>query len=103
MDIHIRLTKIRLGHCDKHIWIASRKGIYVSSNTWEAFRETRDQIEWWRLVWFPLAIPKQAFILWLAMKDRLVTRVGLLSWDYRVDIQSCFCKNQMESRNHLFF
>jgi hypothetical protein len=103
VDIQSRLTEIRLGHCDNPIWTASRKGIYVSSDTWEALREKRDQIEWWRLVWFPLAIPKQAFILWLATKNRLVTGVRLLSWGYRGDIQCCFCRNQMESRNHLFF
>jgi hypothetical protein len=103
VDIQTRLTEIKLGHCDKPIWIASRKGIYVSSDTWEALREKRDQIEWWKIVWFSLAIPKQAFILWLAMKDRLDTGVRLLSWGYRGDIQCYFCRNQMESRNHLFF
>jgi hypothetical protein len=103
VDIQTRLTEIKLGHCDNPIWIASRKGIYVSSDTWEALREKRDQIEWWKLVWFSLAIPKQAFILWLAMKDRLDTGVRLLSWGYRGDIQCCFCRNQMESRNHFFF
>jgi hypothetical protein len=103
VDIQTRLTEIKLGHCDKPNWIASRKGIYVSSDTWEALREKRDQIEWWKIVWFSLAIPKQAFILWLAKKDRLDTGVRLLSWGYRGDIQCCFCRNQMESRNHLFF
>jgi hypothetical protein len=61
---------------------ASRKGVYVGSNTLEALRETRDQIGWWKIVWFSLA-PKQAFILWLAMKDRLMTGVRLLSCGYK--------------------
>ncbi|XP_059436965.1 uncharacterized protein LOC132170072 [Corylus avellana] len=80
VDIQTWLAEISLGSCDKPIWTASRKGVYVSSDTWEALRDKRDQIEWWKLVWFSLAIPKQAFILWLAMKDRLIIGVTLLSW-----------------------
>jgi hypothetical protein len=79
------------------------KGYYVSSNTWEVLRVKREQVEWWKLVWFPLAIPKQAFILWLVMKERLVTRDKLLSWGYKGDVNCLFCSNQLESCAHLFF
>jgi hypothetical protein len=34
------------------------------------------------MVWFPLTIPKHAFILWLAMHNALLTGDKMLSWDY---------------------
>jgi hypothetical protein len=85
---------------DNHIWTASKKGYYVSSDTWEVLRDKKEQVEWWKLVWFPLAIPKQTFILWLVMKERLVR---LLRWGYKGDVNCLFCINQLESGAHLFF
>jgi hypothetical protein len=73
-----------LGICDKPVWTASKRGSYVSSETWEALREKRDEAIWWKMVWFPLAIPKHAFIMWLAMKDRLLTGKDCSKWAIRV-------------------
>jgi hypothetical protein len=41
VEIQARLDEISLGSSDKPIWTASRKGIYVSLDTWEALREKR--------------------------------------------------------------
>ena len=57
VEIQARLSEIRLGSMDKPIWNASKKGYYVSSDTWEVLRVKREQPEWWKLVWFPLTIP----------------------------------------------
>jgi hypothetical protein len=54
-------------------------------------------------VWFPHAIPKYAFILWLAMQNRLITRDWLIRWGYNGDVKCLFYHNQMESREHMFF
>ena len=64
----------------------------------------KELITWWKLVWFLCSIPKQAFILWLVMKGRLI-KYGdrLLSWGYKEDVNCVFCKNQSESHDHLFF
>ncbi|XP_059442158.1 uncharacterized protein LOC132174537 [Corylus avellana] len=103
VDIQASLLEISLWPIDKPIWTASRKGVFVSSDTWEALREKKEQITWWKLVWFPFAIPKHDFILWLAMKGRLVTGDRLLTWGYNGDVNCVFCRNQLESRDHLFF
>ena len=103
VEIQARLSEISLDSMDKPIWTTSKKGYYVSSDTWEVLRVKKEQVEWWKLVWFPLAIPKQAFILWLVMKERLVTGDRLLSWGYKGDVSCLFCRNQLESGTHLFF
>jgi hypothetical protein len=77
--------------------------VFVSSNTWEVLREKKEPVSWWKLVWFPYAIPKQAFILWLVMKGRLSMGDMLLSWGYKGDVNCVFCRIQLESHDHLFF
>jgi hypothetical protein len=103
VEIQSKLAEVHFGDGDHLIWTASKKGEFVSSDTWQVLREKKDQIEWWKIIWFPLAIPKHAFILWLAMKNRLVTGVRLLQWGYKGDVNCCFCRNHVESRNHLIF
>jgi hypothetical protein len=55
-------------------------------------------------VWFPYAISKRAFILWLAMQDRLLQdRDQLIKWGYKGEVKCLFYHNKMESMEHLFF
>jgi hypothetical protein len=37
------------------------------------------------------------------MKGRLVTGDRLLTWGYKGDVNCIFCRNQLESRDCLFF
>jgi hypothetical protein len=69
VEIQSRLPEIKIGVCDKPIWSASRKGFYVISDTWDALIIRKTEVDWWQLVWFPYAILKHAFVLWLAMRD----------------------------------
>jgi hypothetical protein len=57
------------------------------------------------MVWFSLAIPKHAFIMWLAIKDRLLIVTGerLLKMGYKGEVQCSFCHSYVETRDHLFF
>jgi hypothetical protein len=41
-----RLPEIQIGHCDKPVWSASRKGNYVSSNTWDASSQKKENRGW---------------------------------------------------------
>ena len=93
VEIQARLPEIKLGFVDIPIWTASRKGVFVSFDTWEVLREKKEPVSWWKLVWFPYAIPKHAFILWLVMKGRLSMGDRLLSWGYKRDVNCVFCKN----------
>jgi hypothetical protein len=88
---------------DKPIWTISRKWVYVSAKTWEFMRKRKQKVSWWNIVWFPQAIPKQAFILWLAILNRLTIGERLVIWGFQGDTQCLFCRNGMEIRDHLFF
>jgi hypothetical protein len=103
VDIQSRLPEIVFSVSDKPIWTASKKGSYVSSDTWETLRCRHPEVEWWSLVWFAYAIPKQAFILWLVMRDSLTTGERLAKWGFSGAVDCLFCRNGLETRNHLFF
>jgi hypothetical protein len=87
VDIHSILPNVPIGDVDKPIWTVSRKGVYVNADTWDYMRKRKQEVSWWSVVWFPQAIPKQAFILWLAILDHLTTRERLVTWGYQRDTQ----------------
>jgi hypothetical protein len=101
--IQSRLPEIVLGHVDKPVWTIARNGSFVSSETWNFLRDKKAEVEWWHLIWFSYAIPKHAFILWLAIQNRLTTSDRLLVWGFNGDPLCGFCHHVIESRNHLFF
>jgi hypothetical protein len=88
---------------DKAIWAASNKRCYVSSDTWQILWNKKMEIDWRKMVWFPLAIPEQTFILWLVMQGRLLIGNQLIKMGYKGNVQCVYCQNQIESKEHLFF
>jgi hypothetical protein len=103
VDIQSRLPEVQLGSVDKPIWTIARKGSYVSADTWDFLRDKKSEVHWWHVVWFPFAIPKHAFIIWLAVQNRLSTGDRLLAWGFQGDAQCVFCRNGVETRDHIFF
>ncbi|XP_013601463.1 PREDICTED: uncharacterized protein LOC106308905 [Brassica oleracea var. oleracea] len=69
---------------------------------WEALRPRAQVKDWARSVWFRGAIPRQAFIMWLANLNRLPTKVRLASWGLNIQTVCCFCNTHDETRDHLF-
>ncbi|KAE8675169.1 hypothetical protein F3Y22_tig00111693pilonHSYRG00142 [Hibiscus syriacus] len=56
------------------------------------------------MVWFFGRIPKHTIIVWMAILNRLPTRVRLLRVGLAIESDSClFCGNEAETRDHLFF
>lgn len=60
------------------------------------------KVQWFRLVWFRAAISKQSFICWLAMLNRLSTRMRQHKHDSSISLNCIFC-GLVETREHLFF
>jgi hypothetical protein len=51
--------------------------------------EEHIHLDWWKLIWFPLAIPKQAFITWLVVRDARTTGDKMLQWGYKAKVKMC--------------
>ncbi|CAN7101049.1 unnamed protein product [Brassica rapa subsp. narinosa] len=89
---------------DSFHWVVQAKDCkgFSSSKTWEAVRPQAEEKVWAKSVWFSGAIPRQAFIMWQANLNRLLTKVRLASWGLNIQTACCFCSNHGESRDHLF-
>lgn len=90
INIQSKLPMVKIGERDKHVWVISRKGTYTSAETWNVILSKHPEVDWWKLIWLPLAISKQAFVLWLAMKNSLITRERMLKWGYKGDVNCVF-------------
>jgi hypothetical protein len=71
--IQSRLPEIPIGVMDRPVWTIAKSGTYSSVDTWNHLRKKKNTVIWWPLVSHKYVIPKQAFILWLAMHNRLIT------------------------------
>ena len=108
LALHIHLTTVDLplqDHtADTFHWVVESKECkgFSSSRMWEALRPRAQVKDWARSVWFRGAIPRQAFIMWLANLNRLPTKVRLASWGLNIQTACCFCNTHDETRDHLF-
>ncbi|WZZ77741.1 hypothetical protein YC2023_098313 [Brassica napus] len=89
---------------DKFLWRYD-EGLYQDSfnaaKTWEQIRSKRPKVVWSRSVWFKQRIPRQAFLVWLAIQNRLSTGDRMRKWGIN---QGCvLCGERDETRDHLFF
>lgn len=103
VDIRSRLPEVQIGEVDKPIWTIAQSGTFVSADTCDYSRKKKATVNWWPLVWHPHTILKHAFILWLAIQNRLTTGDRMLTWGFKGDINCVFYRNGTESRDHLFF
>ncbi|GJY66390.1 homeodomain-like protein [Tanacetum coccineum] len=75
------------------------------SRAWEEFRPRGNEVNWFRIVWFPHSIPRH---LWLVMRNSLKTQDKLRQWDVGINtdlnlLRCSLCNTQSDSHAHLFF
>ena len=80
-------------------WAPNEK--FQSRLAYEFFRPRSAKLTWPKLVWHAAIIPRHSFILWLGLKDRLLTKDKLR--DYIEDQLCPLCSAQNEMLDHLFF
>jgi hypothetical protein len=90
VQIQGRLPEVLIGEADQPLW-NSKKGSYSCAESWDLLREKKPDIPWFKVVWFPMATPHHSFMLWLAFKGALVTKVRLCGWGCGRDILCSFC------------
>ncbi|GJY08916.1 putative reverse transcriptase domain-containing protein [Tanacetum coccineum] len=78
------------------------------SRAWEAFRPRGNEVNWFRIMWFPHSIPRHLFHLWLVMQNSLKTQDKLRQWDVGINtdlnlLRCSLCNTQSDSHAHLFF
>ncbi|GJR10933.1 retrovirus-related pol polyprotein from transposon TNT 1-94 [Tanacetum coccineum] len=90
---------------DKVLWVtnAGKKVVFTTKQAWEDLRVNWPSVNWSHIIWFNQLIPRQAFILWMAVQNRLLTQDKVEKWNHNGDIKCGFCKQCRDSSPHLFF
>jgi hypothetical protein len=73
VNIQSQLLGIAIGEADVPMW-KSRMGVYSCLKTWNSLRTKVSEVPWWQIVWFLLAIPQHAFLLWLVFRNAITTK-----------------------------
>ena len=71
---------------DEVVWSPAGSGKFSTKSAWQALRIRHGRVNWYKLIWFPLAIPKCGFILWLAIRERLGTQDRLHFADFTLQL-----------------
>ncbi|GFZ12807.1 hypothetical protein Acr_23g0011920 [Actinidia rufa] len=82
-----------------HKWVSMGK--FNVKAAYEFFRVKGPKVCWTKIVWHRSLMPKHSFMLWLSLKERLLTRDKLT--DHIEDTSCVLCGAPIESINHLFF
>ena len=63
---------------------------YSIAAVWNDIRPRQNKIEWHKLVWSSLAIPRHGLIVWMVLLDRLPTLNRLATWGIQVVVFAGF-------------
>jgi hypothetical protein len=88
---------------DTFIWALSPSGMFSIKSAWDFLRPRAPSVFWHKLVWHKKAVPRHAFILWLAVLGRLPTKDVLSKHGHSVGTTCVLCGQEEESLDHLFF
>ncbi|GJX28615.1 putative RNA-directed DNA polymerase [Tanacetum coccineum] len=90
---------------DRVLWRSNdgKVGNFSVSAVWFDLSEVKPKVPWYKLVWFSQNIPRHAFMLWLAINQKLKTQDRLEVWQEVNDIKCSLCGVEPESHDHLFF
>ncbi|XP_057493231.1 uncharacterized protein LOC130778743 [Actinidia eriantha] len=76
-------------------------GEFQSKKAYDYYRQKRAKLAWPKMVWHNSITPKHSFILWLGLKDRLLTKDKIQEFS---DDRLCpLCRSEDETVDHLFF
>ncbi|XP_071729047.1 uncharacterized protein [Rutidosis leptorrhynchoides] len=90
---------------DKAVWVTSdnKQVQFSSKQAWIDLRDNIPCVFWHKVVWFSHFNPKHAFILWLALHNKLTTQDKIVKWYPHKHFSCVFCSQQVDSHEHLFF
>lgn len=85
-------------------WSTSADGQYSVASGYAWLMGEGIQFRYAKNVWNRFTLPKQAFILWLVLRNRMLTMDRISSWfGDNVDLACSLCLEKNESVSHLYF
>ncbi|KAJ9535522.1 hypothetical protein OSB04_un001343 [Centaurea solstitialis] len=102
--LNVFQPSLKSGVRDKIMW-RNKEGILLDCRVnfvWNDLYFDYPNAAWSNLIWFSQGIPRHAFFLWLAIKEKLRTLDRLGAWKVTEDSLCVLCNDGMESHSHLF-
>lgn len=101
MDVRRRIGAVCIGSHDSITWAGSKK--VTLSFIYESIRVRNHKPPWVDAIWHRLRIPKCSFFLWLALRNRLLTKDHMLRFGLQVDVGCVLCNSgATETVEHIF-
>ncbi|GKE66846.1 RNA-directed DNA polymerase, eukaryota, reverse transcriptase zinc-binding domain protein, partial [Tanacetum coccineum] len=90
---------------DGSVWITNtgKKHKFDIKTVWKDMCGNDQRVNWSSMVWFAQSIHRHAFVLWLAVQQKLMTQDRLLIWKPNEVLRCALCNKCPDSHNHLFF
>lgn len=100
IELRLLLQNSRIYMRDQVTW-DNNTGSVTTSTVWNSIRRRASGPAWLQVLWHSLHIPKCTFILWLGLKNRLLTRDRMLQFGMNTDPACLLCSTSNESALHL--
>ncbi|KAJ0879197.1 putative reverse transcriptase zinc-binding domain-containing protein [Helianthus annuus] len=107
--IDLQVPELNANDHDRLVWCTNggRKTEFSTSTTWDDLRHSHNEVQWASIVWFPQAIPRHSFLLWLLVLRKLKTHDVMSRWNsgnMNLNLLCCsLCSRGPDSHEHLFF
>lgn len=99
MELRDLFQQISIGQVDSITW--DGKKMVKITDIWDSIRHKETGPNWLPAVWHPWAIKKCSIFLWLAFKNRLLTKQRMVRFGMSADPYCLFCSLEEESIDHL--
>lgn len=100
IELRHLLSNIVINRVDAVCWQGS-KSVKLST-VYNSIRRVSTPPPWVATVWHSYAIPKCAFFMWLALKQRLLTKDRMITFGIAVNPTCLLCQCNAETTDHLF-
>ncbi|KAL0011059.1 hypothetical protein SO802_006167 [Lithocarpus litseifolius] len=91
VNIQSKLSLVEIGNEDRPVYITEKTGKHSCVGPWNCVRKKCPKVKWWKMIWFPIAIPKHSFRGWLTVQNRLSTKDRMLQQCANLDAQCVQC------------
>lgn len=103
IELCLLVTAINIAARDSLTWNNTQSMNVSVATIWNDIRSPVITAPLWLpAAWHPLHIPKCAFTLWLAFKERFLTKNRMLQFGMTTDLRCLLSNNAIETVSHLF-
>lgn len=88
---------------DDIVWTLSDSCKCTTQSAYMGMKVQKSEVEWHRLVWGRMVVPRHSFTLWQLLAGNLPTQDRLVRKNVLTNSKCCFCGCSRENSKHLFF